>query len=154
MKCLNCGKAVKQTQGKRAKTYCDEKCRQTHWQKKNKEAHPPARKPGRPKKETVIPEEEVMAEKIIIAVPDAEKDKKSTIDKEAAKVLPFNPSKLQQEYEEVAQSEKEDIQKQIAAIKTEKIPKHRDTTFGRKSWAIDQQKRIQKLQNDLNGISV
>lgn len=134
MKCLNCGKAVKQTTGKRAKTYCNEKCRQTHWQKKNKEAHPPARKPGRPKKE----------EKAPLVVTITEIDNVVT-ERRDLKVMSQEPVEL---------VDKGELQNQIAAIKAEKIPKHRDTTFGRKSWAIDQQKRIQKLQNDLNGISV
>lgn len=47
---------------------------------------------------------------------------------------------------------KMEIQRQIESIRAEKIPKERDTVFGRKSWQIDQQKRIQELQNKLNGI--
>jgi hypothetical protein len=50
MNCLNCGKKVKQTKGKRVKQYCNAECRQKHWQKKNREANPPARGPGRPPK--------------------------------------------------------------------------------------------------------
>ncbi|HEY5391437.1 MAG TPA: hypothetical protein VIJ57_04940 [Hanamia sp.] len=32
-KCLNCGKEVKQTPGKKERKYCDDKCKQKHWQK-------------------------------------------------------------------------------------------------------------------------
>lgn len=42
-----------------------------------------------------------------------------------------------------------DIQKSIDEIKAEKIPKERDTPMGRKAWQLDQQKRIQELQNQL-----
>lgn len=38
----------------------------------------------------------------------------------------------------------------IDAIKSEKIPKERDTPMGRKSWEIDKQKRIQEIKNQLN----
>jgi endogenous inhibitor of DNA gyrase (YacG/DUF329 family) len=31
--CLNCGKEVKQTPGKKERKYCDDKCKQRHWQK-------------------------------------------------------------------------------------------------------------------------
>lgn len=44
---------------------------------------------------------------------------------------------------------KMEIQRQIESIRAEKIPKERDTVFGRKSWQIDQQKRIQELQQKL-----
>lgn len=45
---------------------------------------------------------------------------------------------------------KMEIQRQIESIRAEKIPKERDTVFGRKSWQLDQHKRIQELQNKLN----
>lgn len=45
---------------------------------------------------------------------------------------------------------KKAIEKQISAIKAEKCPKERDTPMGRRSWAVDQHKRIQELQNKLN----
>lgn len=32
-KCLNCGKEVIQTPGKKEKKYCDAKCKQQHWHK-------------------------------------------------------------------------------------------------------------------------
>lgn len=37
----------------------------------------------------------------------------------------------------------------IDAIKSEKIPKERDTPMGRKAWALEQQKRIQDIKNQL-----
>lgn len=56
---------------------------------------------------------------------------------------------------EMAESQpidKDTIEKQISSIKDEKIPKHRDTPLGRKSWAIEQKKRIEDLQNKMNGV--
>lgn len=50
MECLNCGKKVKQTKGKRAKQYCNADCRQKHWLKKKKATDPSKRGPGRPPK--------------------------------------------------------------------------------------------------------
>lgn len=55
-------------------------------------------------------------------------------------------SKLEEAIAETA------ILKEIETIKSEKIPKERDTPMGRKAWQMDQQKRIQELQNKLNGI--
>ncbi|HEX2549361.1 MAG TPA: hypothetical protein VHM20_06005 [Gammaproteobacteria bacterium] len=42
--------------------------------------------------------------------------------------------------------DKEDILKQIAAIRAEKVPKERDTAFGRKAWQMEQDKRIADLK--------
>jgi hypothetical protein len=52
-----------------------------------------------------------------------------------------------------AQDLKKTILDQIAAIKAEKCPEHRNTAVGRKSWLLDQGKRIQELEkNYKNGI--
>ena len=42
-------------------------------------------------------------------------------------------------------SENDLIYEQIAAIRAEKIPPHRNTSLGKKSWDIEQQKRIDEL---------
>jgi hypothetical protein len=42
-----------------------------------------------------------------------------------------------------------EILKQIGEIEAEKIPKERDTAFGRRAWQLDQQKRIDKLKSQL-----
>ena len=47
---------------------------------------------------------------------------------------------------------KTNIQAEINKIKAEKCPKERDTPMGRKSWQMDQQKRIQELKDKLDGI--
>jgi hypothetical protein len=38
------------------------------------------------------------------------------------------------------------VLKEIQAIRDEKIPKERDTSIGRKSWAFEQNRRIAELQ--------
>lgn len=38
---------------------------------------------------------------------------------------------------------------QIAAIRAEKIPESRNTPLGKRSWELDQRKRIEELQNKL-----
>lgn len=50
----------------------------------------------------------------------------------------------------ISETAQKAIREQIEAIRSEKIPKERDTPFGRKSWQIDQQKRIQDLQSKLS----
>ena len=57
---------------------------------------------------------------------------------------------LQEASKETAKLE---IEAMIAAIKAEKIPEHRaKTTMGRKSWELDQKKRVQELQQQLNNL--
>jgi len=36
MNCLNCNKEVKQSEGKRERKYCNDTCKQIHWQKTHK----------------------------------------------------------------------------------------------------------------------
>ncbi len=43
----------------------------------------------------------------------------------------------------------EEIKKQIAAIRAEKIPSHRSSVLGRKSWEREQQDKINKLMKQL-----
>lgn len=54
-----------------------------------------------------------------------------------------------QKHEKPFAPETNKILDQIAAIRAEKIPKERDTTYGRRAWQLDQQKRIQELQAKL-----
>ena len=53
IKCLQCGRQVPQTPGKRKKEYCGPTCRTKFWKKK-KDAGKVKKGPGRPKKETVV----------------------------------------------------------------------------------------------------
>lgn len=49
----------------------------------------------------------------------------------------------------ISEAAQKAIREQIAAIRAEKIPPERNTPMGKKAWQIDQQKRIQELQNKL-----
>lgn len=40
--CLNCGKEVAQTPGRRPRQYCDDNCRQKKWQADHKKVTPPS----------------------------------------------------------------------------------------------------------------
>lgn len=71
MNCLECGKPVKQTAGKRAKMYCNPSCRSKYFVKQKKADNPNPRKPGRPKKETIpLPDDYVRIEKVKILTAD------------------------------------------------------------------------------------
>ena len=123
IKCLECGKKVVQTPGKRKKEYCDSTCRTKYWKKSKDLA---LKQAGKVKKGRGRPKKEVQAPKTVIEGPIKEVLQEAS--KETAKL---------------------GVEAMINAIKAEKIPAHRDTLYGRKSWAIDQQKRIKELENQL-----
>lgn len=120
MECLNCKAAVPQTPKKRPKLYCSEKCRIEFFRKKR-----PKGKPGRPKKKISDPA------------------------REKAKTINSSP-KVDTSHSTSKENTQSQIAAMIAAIKAEKIPKERDISLiGRKSWALDQKKRIQELEKML-----
>lgn len=87
-----------------------------------------------------------------VALHNAENPDQSTeaynISKKKAEALlkPVVPPGFEAQVSEAAQKQ---IREDIARIKAERCPPERDTPIGRKSWQIDQQKRIQELQNKL-----
>lgn len=91
-------------------------------------------------------------DKTLVALHNAENPDQSAkaynISKKKAEALlkPVVPSRLEAAISEAAQKQ---IREDIAHIKAERCPPERDTPIGRKSWQIDQQKRIQELQNKL-----
>lgn len=138
MGCLECGKELIQTPGKRPKQFCNVTCRSNYWQKKNR-AEKERGKPGRPKNTPIV-------------TPPPERDNALI---NAARGRDSNGINM----DEVAVANRAqkksrggagDILQRIDAIRAEKIPADRNTSNGRKSWAFDQKKRIQELENQLN----
>jgi hypothetical protein len=83
----------------------------------------------------IIPPAKILITTTPEAVPKVIKSTKQSLSLISSKDLP-DPGTLS-------------IVHQIAAIKAEKIPKERDTIFGRKSWALEQKKRIEELEKQL-----
>ena len=131
-KCPVCEKEFDPITGRRRRKFCSDNCRQKAWQANNKSVPPEG------KKEFPPSDAEVKAK-------TAEKNKKSE-----AKVAPPSDEEIKLA---AAEANRKEIQNKIANIKAEKIPKERDTTIGRKSWALDQKKRIQELEAKLNSKS-
>jgi len=129
--CQNCGKQLTKTPGKRAKTFCSTTCRSGFWQKQKRRKNGQSKKPGRPKKEPVISID-------VAEIPTEVYNRPG--------MVVVKPSGKQVD----AAIENDLIISKIASIKAEKIPPQRDTTMGRKSWALDQKKRIQELEKQLS----
>ncbi len=121
-KCLNCGHNFEPLKPKAI--YCSDACRTESYRKKHKKE---GAKRGRPR-----------------SIFDGPKLPKNIQDEPKQWVDPKPP---EQKINPVFNNQ--DILKQISAIKEEKIPKERDTIFGRKMWNYDQQKRVKELENKL-----
>ncbi len=120
LKCKKCGTELTQTEGRRAKEFCNSNCRSTFWQKNKKKINDLS---------------EVSSVKHIPA-------SKREICAAVAEQVHEEKSEPQLDIEE--------IKNQIKAIREEKIPKERDTILGRKVWSAEQEKKISDLQKLLN----
>lgn len=134
MECLNCKKPVPQTPKKRSRLYCSEKCR-VQFFRANASDGKPKRGRGRPRK-------------IDAGVIQAEiREVKTQL---AGRGMPILKGPMKEVLQEASiENAKLGIEAMINAIKAEKIPKERDTALGRKSWILDQKKRIQELENKI-----
>jgi|ERR1039457_367140 predicted nucleic acid-binding Zn-ribbon protein len=121
--CLNCGKTLIHTEGRREKKYCGNNCKQAYWQKK---------KPKDKKTKVLTMEQWEEIQK--------------KLNEKTGRDNQFENAARGRDKSGVNEDEqKSDIDNQIESIRAEKIPKERDTPMGRKSWLIDQQKRIAAL---------
>lgn len=127
-KCPVCGKEFDPITGRRRKKFCSDNCRQKAWQANKKPA------PAEDKKVYPMPDAEIKAKA-------AEKNKQLE-DKKS----PPSDAEIK---EAAIQNNHKFIKGQIAAIKEEKIPAVRNTPLGRKSWTMEQNKRIQELESKL-----
>lgn len=82
---------------------------------------------------------------------DIQLKSKTSVDmKNFNKVLNETPKEVKQEVSEMLDNfDNEEIQKQIAAVKAEKIPPERNTPLGKKIWEKEQSNRINELKKQL-----
>lgn len=132
MECLNCKNDVPQTKGKRAKLYCSQKCRVEYFRAKEA-AITPKRGPGRPPKNLAAQAQQETEQRQNPLINAARGRDASGVNED-----------------ELVLAQKEAIREEIAEIRAEKIPAHRNTSiWGQKSWKLEQQKRIQELENKI-----
>jgi endogenous inhibitor of DNA gyrase (YacG/DUF329 family) len=166
--CLNCNNPVKQIEGKRQRKYCSDSCRQVHWQKNKKKI------PIHKSKCIELPQEyrdftnigllntdgtiEVLGRKTANGIEWVNPKVMHDVPAWAktfvyiSKEVNLNSDNKEQSApcEDLANKmSNEEIEKQIEAIKAEKIPSHITTSMGKKSWNFDQQKKINELKNKL-----
>lgn len=158
--CLNCGKEVAQTEGRRARLYCSASCRQKKWQYDQREIKKLLLRhsPGFPVAAVEINGTIRKVKNKALPAPKSEKpadakEKKQEVTnglKLGVKVpLSGNEQSVLKGTVSVG-IDRESVEKQITAVKAEKIPENRSkSTMGIKSWNLDQKKRIQELENQL-----
>lgn len=122
--CKHCGTDLIHVPGRKKKDFCNVNCRNKWFYAERKRLLAEALKSM-----AQLPPDYVNVKKVGILTKDGE-----------VKPLVLPKPKINNEA----------ILSQIAAIKAEKVPKERDTLNGRKSWQIDQNKRIIELQDKLN----
>lgn len=141
--CLHCAKELKHVPGRKEKSFCDVNCRNKHFYAKRKELI----KKGLSAEKEILKASPMTPEQSVALHNAENKDQFTQIHE-----IPLNKVKelyVDQTASYEALAKNEDIQKQIEAIKSEKCPKERDTPMGRKSWQLDQAKRIKELENQL-----
>lgn len=137
--CLFCNSELPLIEGKRKREFCNGNCRNKYYYKKSREGVSP-KKVGRPKGILeVIMEREKEVEKKLKEVP-LFKTKKEIVEPIIKDEYGQNPI--------LTYIEK--VHKEIEAIRSEKLPAHRNTTWGKKSWEAEQKQKIKELQNKLN----
>ncbi len=149
--CLNCHKVVDPPKKGKKKVYCNVTCRSNHWQKEQRKLA----KLHRPEKVNIVWANE---EKTKVAFEPNENGRYNYFIPTQQPIDKFGAMPLPQDYifpknigidKIKAQYPIHEIEKQIQAIRDEKIPKERDTRLGRFSWQADQEKRIKELQSKL-----
>ena len=131
-KCLNCGKEVSQVKGKRDRLYCDQNCKSVYFRK------------TKPKEKKYVQKEtfeRILNENVELKRKLSEV-KVTDLTKPTIEVKPIEVKKTNY-------SVNTELLSKIKEVELEKIPKERDTQFGRKVWQADQNKRIAALKAQL-----
>lgn len=145
----SCGKEITQYTGRRPKKYCSVACRNAHYK---------VLFPSKKKENKIDPLKLLSQFKFEIMYYDSDLKifREPTQEELMSAMAKFKATDQQKKARDYAHGKSEtptdanaEIQAQIKSIQSEKIPAHRDTIYGRKSWAIEQQARIDELKKKL-----
>lgn len=140
-KCLFCGKAIKQTEGRRERKYCDNggKCRQKHWVQKKKIA---------------VNKQYLELPKVFVVV-----GKLSLLNKENVIIAvfedgEFKPINAVVKKKETVPQKTKSTNKQLVdeynAVKSSKVPKDRDAFLGRKVFEKEKEQKLKEIELKMN----
>lgn len=133
-----CDNELKHIEGRKRKKYCSRECKLRHWQQLN-----PVKKDKKYVRVPIEDYEKFFSKKAISAGTMVLADGN-------VEIKPSNTITTPKEALVEVSLDELEIKKQIAAIQAEKIPKERDTFYGRKSWKIEQDNKIKELREKLN----
>lgn len=157
--CLHCSKELIHVPGRRKKSFCDVNCRNKYFYSKRKKEIEAARALLVP-----LPSDYVMFKKVSAVTKDGVIQQISTSGKKVSDLTrptgilkpqerPMTNYSINTAAPQVAAAndnpQRMDIVDKITAIRAEKCPKERDTPLGRKSWELEQNKRITELKSQL-----
>lgn len=136
--CLQCSKPLVHVHGRKEKSFCDVNCRNKYFYAKRKKEIEDAKVLL-----VSIPTDYAEVKPLTFAKPHKKPRESAYVDPGAEVQLTSECSYDSPKIDEEA------IREQIKAIKSEKCPAHRNTSIGKKSWQMEQDKRIQELENQL-----
>jgi endogenous inhibitor of DNA gyrase (YacG/DUF329 family) len=150
--CLNCGKEIEQKEGKRERKFCGDVCRATHFRQKNAGKKKYVKIETYEKLQKELEEERKRKPAYLPVVNPVVSLPKDYV--EVKKVVAVNSNgevkSLPPENTDAVDRAME-IAQEMKKIQMEKIPPERDkSTMGRKSWAIEQKKKLADLQAQLD----
>lgn len=148
--CLHCSKPLVHVPGRKEKSFCDVNCRNKYFYAQRKKQIETAKSML-----ADLPSDYIMPKKIGVLTKDGEvkpltlpkPNKKPKIQPPAVSdevVSPAGPEACDR-----PEIDEEAIRAQIKAINAEKCPEHRNTSIGKKSWEMEQKKRIEALKQQL-----
>jgi hypothetical protein len=147
VKCLNCGKKLIHTKGRRPKKYCGAKCRMKYLSQHQRQFV------QRSTYDALVVENEQLRTQIeeLLAAGKDGRPKKGPNKAILANdhLTPPVPPKEEETPNLPPKNQSGDILAQIKAIRAEKVPDHQNTALGRKSWKLEQDRRIKELENQL-----
>jgi hypothetical protein len=137
--CLQCSKPLVHVPGRKEKSFCDVNCRNKYFYAQRKKQILDA-------KAILVsfPADSGGAKPLTFAKPNKKPREIATVDPMEEVHLAAECSYDSPRIDEGA------IREQIKIIKAEKCPAYRNTSIGKKSWEIEQKKRIKELENKLN----
>lgn len=148
--CLRCTKPLVHVPGRKEKSFCDVNCRNKYFYAQRKKQIEDAKALL-----VSLPPDYVEIKKVAILTKEGELKpifpgpRKKPKNQENLE-LDVNSLPSEKTSYDGPRIDEADIREQIKNIKSEKVPKERDTLWGKKSWQIEQDKRVQELENQLN----
>ena len=133
MECPVCKIEFDEKTGRRPKKFCSDPCKVKFWNSQKK----------------VVVKDYTKQSTGTTQNLNEKKETNFTIDTNKPDMVRKSPEGYVEGQDYTYSLSEDQVKKQIEAIRAEKIPDHRNTPMGKRSWQIEQQKRIGELEKQL-----